>query len=463
MIIIIAIAVVVIAFGALAIFGQFDPLGRTSGNGEDAALSSNVSQNDPVLDEKLAEAFSAADSGDDYTAMSEIQILEGDGFVISESDGEKYQEISDRFYSDSVYEASSLIDKGDFAGANEIAKKLSQFFPDDARVKNLLFSSTNIVEYNGVVEHIFFHPLIAFPERAFPADGRDTGQDLYMATVPEFKEVIRQLYEKDYILININSLYTPKFDENGATIGITKNTLMLPEGKKPVILSVDDINYYTYMQRDGQVFKLFVGEDNKIYTWSIAPDGSELISRDNELVPILDDFVEEHPDFSMNFVKGTLGLTGYQGILGYRTDEPTWDGYEEEKAGALKLVARLKELGWNFASHSQGHRHTAQVSYEKIVDDTDRWAREVLPLIGQTSVYIYPYGESVPPEDPKFQYFQKAGFAIFCTVGMNPYLEFGDSYAVQTRRNIDGISLRGEHLKKLLDTEKILDPVRPKK
>ena len=38
------------------------------------------------------------------------------------------------------------------------------------------------------------------------------------------------------------------------------------------------------------------------------------------MVPLIDRFVEEHPDFSYRGAKGIVALTGYNGILGYRTD-----------------------------------------------------------------------------------------------------------------------------------------------
>ena len=36
-------------------------------------------------------------------------------------------------------------------------------------------------------------------------------------------------------------------------------------------------------------------------------------------MPIVDDFVREHPDFSYRGDKGTIALTGYNGVLGYRS------------------------------------------------------------------------------------------------------------------------------------------------
>ena len=48
-------------------------------------------------------------------------------------------------------------------------------------------------------------------------------------------------------------------------------------------------------------------------------DGSVSVG-DYDLVPLLDAFVEAHPDFSYHGRKGVLAMTGYEGVLGYRTD-----------------------------------------------------------------------------------------------------------------------------------------------
>ena len=54
-------------------------------------------------------------------------------------------------------------------------------------------------------------------------------------------------------------------------------------------------------------------------TNGLDPQGNEVISQDLDAITILDKFVREHPDFSPFGAKGCLSLTGYQGILGYRT------------------------------------------------------------------------------------------------------------------------------------------------
>jgi hypothetical protein len=43
------------------------------------------------------------------------------------------------------------------------------------------------------------------------------------------------------------------------------------------------------------------------------------VTGDYDMVPILEKFVAQHPDFSYRGAKAVLALTGYNGLLGYRT------------------------------------------------------------------------------------------------------------------------------------------------
>ncbi len=87
-----------------------------------------------------------------------------------------------------------------------------------------------------------------------------------------------------------------------------------------------------------------------------------MVSRDLDAIPILDKFVEEHPDFSPFGAKGCLSLTGYEGILGYRTQTDTKSWTEAQEANRQKeieavkpIIAELKRTGWTFGSHTWGH------------------------------------------------------------------------------------------------------------
>ena len=95
-----------------------------------------------------------------------------------------------------------------------------------------------------VVEHLFFHPVIAYPEFAFssavPQD-RQEGLDDWMVTVDEFNKILQSVYEKGYILVNMCDVWSEYTNENGEQ-RMQRNTLMLPEGKKPLIMSSPTIS-----------------------------------------------------------------------------------------------------------------------------------------------------------------------------------------------------------------------------
>lgn len=101
------------------------------------------------------------------------------------------------------------------------------------------------LKYQGAVEHIFFHPLIAYPELAFDGDSMAKGYNDWFITVKEFAKILDSLYANQYVLIDIHSLYE-ETEMDGKTI-VKAKELWLPPGKKPLVLSIDDLNYYTYI------------------------------------------------------------------------------------------------------------------------------------------------------------------------------------------------------------------------
>ena len=64
------------------------------------------------------------------------------------------------------------------------------------------------VPWTGVVEHLFFHPVIAYPEMAFDGDSQANGLDDFMVTVGEYNKILESVYEKGYVLVDINSVWS---------------------------------------------------------------------------------------------------------------------------------------------------------------------------------------------------------------------------------------------------------------
>ena len=337
------------------------------------------------------------------------------------------------------------------------------------------------VPYDGVVEHLFFHPVVAYPELAFDGDSKSDGIDDWMVTAGEYLKILESVYEKGYVLVDIADCWSEQTDESGQT-RMVKNTLYLPEGKKPLILSYDDVNYYEYMLANGFTYKLIIGEDGKLWSWGKDPQGKEVVSRDLDAVTILDKFVEEHPDFSPFGAKGCLSLTGYEGILGYRTqtDSKSWTAEQEanrqKEIEAVKpIVAELKRTGWTFGSHTWGHISLNTRTFDTVTADMQKWFAEVGSLVGETSVLFYPFGGRLDGDDvqqsgPAFRWMQEHGFRIFCSVGIDSWSKCKSdiSAVICDRLHPDGTTLRSakarERYMKFYDAKDIIDlSVRPQR
>lgn len=316
------------------------------------------------------------------------------------------------------------------------------------------------VAYDGIVEHLFFHPVIAYPELAFDGDSQEKGLDDYMVTATEFSRILESVYQRGYVLVDIADVWSETTDENGNAV-MVRNTLYLPEGKKPLILSYDDTNYYEYMLENGFAYKLILDEDGKIASWGKDPQGNEVVSRDLDAIPMLDKFVEEHPDFSPFGAKACLSVTGYQGILGYRTQTDKtveWtdemEAFRQSEIQAVKpIIAELKRTGWTFGSHTFGHIRLDSCSMEKVQSDTQRWFDEVGSLVGPTNVLFYPHGSRPDGDDwkqtgPVFQYLQGQGFRILCSVGIESFsaIKKDISAVICDRLHPDGTTLRSKYV-----------------
>ena len=128
------------------------------------------------------------------------------------------------------------------------------------------------VEYNTkLVRHIFCHNLVAY-EGATGADAEDYYKNCL--TVTEFNRILDQLYERGYVLIDIDYMYEYAYGQNGMLTAKIKPTIKIPAGKKPLVLSVDNVAYPRREHGLGRVDRLQV-VDGKLVTYTRLADGSE--------------------------------------------------------------------------------------------------------------------------------------------------------------------------------------------
>ncbi|WP_436861667.1 polysaccharide deacetylase family protein [Mammaliicoccus lentus] len=294
----------------------------------------------------------------------------------------------------------------------------------------------NLVEYDGKVSHVFFHPIISDPQKAYTDNQQqEKGNYDWMVTVNEFNKAIEKLHENNYILINPHDAYDLE------STPVKRKKLKLPKGKKTLIMSMDDMNYYEYMQGNGYTERLTLNKDNETVAEKKNDQGKMEQSKTNDAVPLLNDYVKKHPDFSYKGQKAVDGLTGYEGVLGYRTNDLEKTNYEQRKKQAKKVADSMKRDGWTFASHSYGHINFEDSSDEQIIEDTKRWKKEVEPIVGKTDLFIFPHGAQDRNSTSYNYMIDEAGFKYMAGVGPDNFTSLSNKDIYQDRVAIDGLNL----------------------
>lgn len=332
------------------------------------------------------------------------------------------------------------------------------------------------------ITHVFFHTLIKDPAKAFDGDEDEDGYNQYMTTIDECQKILQILYDKGYVLVSPHDMAV--VNEDGS---MSRGHILLPPGKTPFVLSQDDVSYYHYMDGDGFASRLVVDDNGEVKCEYIEDDGSISVG-DYDLVPLLDTFIKEHPDFSYHGRKGILALTGYNGVLGYRTDlayktgknlqenqrefleeHPDFD-YEEEVRLAKEVADAMKADGWEFASHTWGHRNVDATPLEDLEKDNERWEETAAPVLGETDMIIFAFGADIgnwqeySMDNGKYAYYKASGYRYFCNVDSSQYwVQITDDYFRQGRRNLDGYRMyyNPDMLEDLFEVEEVWDDSRP--
>lgn len=292
-------------------------------------------------------------------------------------------------------------------------------------------NTQNLVSYDGKVYHIFFHSLILYPELAFRGYKSD-GYNNWMTTRGEFLRILPKLYENDFALVDINTVQQAQ-----------GKPFLFPKGKKPLILSVDDVNYYEYMKGDGFADCLSVDVEGNLTT-KISFGNRAFTDYKGDVVPIVESFVKSHSDFSFNGAKGIVAVTGYQGVFGYRTNELKGDEYTSAFFQAKRVADTLKKNGWSIACHSFYHSNSfkdGSISLEKLKTDIKKWNEEVAPITGKTNIFIAPFGTQFSAKDERFKFLRQSGFNVYCSVCKNMKTTYSNGCLISERMNFDGFTM----------------------
>ncbi len=403
-------------------------------------------------------------------------------------------------HADTMAQADILAAQYDYDGAIALLQGIPDYQTDqtitDAIAQYQAEKDSCVAVDVTAVPHIFYHSLVNDPSLAFNPDvmgqGQADGFNAWMVTTDEFDQVTQRLYDSGYVYVRLRDLVVETKDADGTPHFTPNPNLMLPEGKKAIVLSVDDLSYYHSYEPAGYPDKLVLDDQGNVKCHMVDASGNESLG-DYDVVPRLNTFLAEHPDGCYKGARGLIALTGYNGIFGYRTDtdyvkkehlmedQAAWlaahpdFSFDQEVADAKKIADALKSEGWEFASHTWGHLSVTDKTADELKTDNEKWVATVQPIVGPTDTIIFAHGndigdwEGYKEDNDKYSYYNSAGYHFYCNVdGSVPnWVQITERYVRQGRIDVDGyrlwLCLNGEDtsLSRLIDTTGIFNDQRP--
>ena len=133
-----------------------------------------------------------------------------------------------------------------------------------------------------------------------------------------------------------------------------------------------------------------------------------------------------------------------------------------------EIAQALRNWGWQISSHSYTHNqywNKRTITMDEMAYDTGRWKNEIMPYVGDTNIFISPFGVNFGAQEERFRYLvEEGGFHIYCPVGSGMNAWFTDDVFYMERLNLDGYTMI-KHPERVsthfFDPALVLDPARP--
>ena len=342
-------------------------------------------------------------------------------------------------------EAADLLDSYQGEMTQEMVAKRAEY----------INAKSTLVEHQDptLIPNLSFHVLVHDMNRA-KADTELGGQyNRNFVTTAEFTKILEQLYRNNYVLVNFDDFVSSN-SVDGTTSSLFSVPILLPQGKKPVMITETMVNYYTYMidsNNDGVADSGGDGFASRLVLDANGDIKAEYVDENNvtqvgnyDLVPILEDFIAQHPDFSYRGARATLAVSGSQGIFGYRIQSESMankgqDYYNEQVVGATKIVEALKAKGYRLACYTYSDKDYKGISAAQVQEDIQKWKSQIAPVIGELDTIVFAKASDIGDyTGGKFDVLHDAGFRFLIKNAETPYTEVNNSFVRQSRLMVTG-------------------------
>ena len=284
------------------------------------------------------------------------------------------------------------------------------------------------------IPNLSFRTLMADLQKAATDPDRGSRYKKNYITTDEFSRILNQLYENGYVLVSLYDFAVPVTAEDGS-VGVNRTSIRLPEGKKPIILTQEGVNFYSHTEKSGGFADCLTLSAEGQLTCRMGENEGDF-----DFIPVLNAFLAEHPDFSYEGARATIAVSGYEGVFGLGLDQS-----EEIRAVADKL----RQQGYDLACYTYADMEYADYGVAGLKEDLDKWTAEIAPILGETDILVYPSGGDIKGQEAytgsKYDALHGFGFRYF--VGVNNGASWGmttGEYARQQRTLVTGANL-SEH------------------
>ena len=308
----------------------------------------------------------------------------------------------------------------------------------------------------STIPNLSFHVLMADASRAC---NKDISGDLAgsynknFVSVEEFTRILNQLYASNYVLVDFDSFISSVPGVDGNNSFFTKS-IYLPSGKKPVMITETMVNYFEYMvdpDKDGTpdanghgfANKLVLDENGDIKASYVDSNGQTLVGN-YDLVPVLEAFIQEHPDFSYQGARAILAVTGTEGVFGYRTNTSYvsrfgQDFYDREVKNAKDIVAALREKGYTIASYTYSNQAYRSMTTLQVQAEIQNWTNQITPVLGEVDTMVFARASDIESySGTTFNVLYNSGIRFFLNSGSSPRVDTNTTFIRQTRLMVTG-------------------------
>ena len=316
---------------------------------------------------------------------------------------------------------------------------------------------SSLIEYNNPhdIPNLSFHVLIHDMAKAKTSEQFGGSYNKNFVTTSEFTKILENLYRNGYVLVDFESFVGAKTDING-NAQFESIPIYLPADKKPVMITETMVNYFDYMidlndddlpDYSGFASKLVVDSNGDIKAEYVDVNGQTNVGN-YDLVPILEDFIKAHPDFSYRGARAILAVTGHEGVFGYRINSAVVankgnDFWEKEVAGAKEITNALREKGYTIACYTYKNDAYAGWSVAQISADLQSWQTQIVSVIGNVDTFVFAKTSNITDyAGAAFQTMYQSGFRYFISNGDAPMTQVNPTYVRQNRLMVTGETMQ---------------------